>query len=388
MKLVKYLLLSLLVICLNACSVQAEQLRVITYNVESNPIERTNPRLVAEDLKLIPPADIWGLTEVGNANDAEIFTLAIARGNPNYQSILGTTGGSDRLQIIFNSQRLALIDSREIANIGGTRAPLVAKFRFLPNNQEFLFVVNHFNRVDADKRELQAQNLREWGRSQGLPIIAVGDYNFDFSISTQRGNQAFDIFLSDDTFVWLKPNCLSRGTCPTTGTQCNPRYDGILDFIFLGNQAQTWRGSSEIIFKDKPVCEKNNRGYSDHYPVKAEILITPVGTNITTNSVVIVGLLARPEEDESNNEAAIIGNYRSNPVNLQGWQLRDRAQTTWDLDELGILQPREKKEIKRNGQPMILNNNRDSVDLLNPQGEIIDSVTYSRAKLGEYIYFH
>lgn len=276
MKNFQYLLLILLVLGLNACSVKAEQLRVITYNVESNSLDNTNPRLVAEDIKLIPPADIWGLTEVGNENNAQVFTLAIGRGSSDYQSILGTTGRSDRLQIVYNSQRLHLIDSQEIADIGGTRAPLVAKFKFIPNNQEFLFVVNHFNRADTAKRELQAENFRNWGRSQKLPIIAVGDYNFDFSISSQRGNQAFNIFLSDNTFTWLKPSCLSRETCPKTGTQCNPRYDGILDFIFLGNQAQKWRGNSDILFENKPICESKNRGYSDHYPVEAEILIIPV----------------------------------------------------------------------------------------------------------------
>lgn len=36
---------------------------------------------------------------------------------------------------------------------------------------------------------------------------------------------------------------------------------------------------------------------------------------------------------------------------------------------------------------MALNNNGDKVDLRNPQGKIINSATYSRAKLGEYIYF-
>ncbi len=383
-----YLLLILLVLGLNACSVKAEKLRVITYNVESNSPDKTNPRLVAEDLKSIPPADIWGLTEVGNNLDAEVFTLAIGKGSSDYQSILGTTGGSDRLQIVFNSQRLQLIDSREIANIGGNRAPLVAKFKFKPNNQEFLFVVNHFNRADVAKRELQAENFRNWGRSQGLPIIAVGDYNFDFSLSNQKGNRALDIFLSDDTFIWLKPSCLSRGNCPKTGTQCNSKYDGILDFIFLGNKAQKWRGNSDILWINQPVCEKNNRGYSDHYPVAAEISITPVSNNLTNNSVVIIALLPHPEGEETINEAVIIGNYSNSAVDFKGWQLSDRAQTTWDLNELGILQPGEKKEIKRNGQKMTLNNNGDTINLLNSQGEIIDSLTYSQAKLGEYIYFH
>ena len=109
MKLLQYVLLGLILFCLNACSVRAEPLRVISYNLESNSPEKTNPRLVAEDLQLIPPADIWGLTEVGNENDASIFHNAISQGKSHYGSILGKTGGSDRLQIIYNTQGLKLI---------------------------------------------------------------------------------------------------------------------------------------------------------------------------------------------------------------------------------------------------------------------------------------
>jgi endonuclease/exonuclease/phosphatase family metal-dependent hydrolase len=277
MKLLQYLLIGLILLSLNTCSVAADPLKVITYNLESNSLKKTNPRLVAQDLQLIPPADIWGLTEVGNENDARIFHNAISQGKSHYGSILGKTGAGDRLQITFNTQRLKLINNQEIPNIGGTRAPLVAQFEFIPNQQEFLFVVNHFNRSDTDKRELQAENFRQWARSQQLPIIAVGDYNFDFSLSTQKGNQAYNIFTVDDTFTWLKPSCLTTNTCPSTGTQCNSRYDGILDFIFLGNQAQQWQGSSEILFIDQPVCQKNPRGYADHYPVAGEIHVSAVG---------------------------------------------------------------------------------------------------------------
>ena len=391
MKLLQYVLLGLILFCLNACSVRAEPLRVISYNLESNSPEKTNPRLVAEDLQLIPPADIWGLTEVGNENDASIFHNAISQGKSHYGSILGKTGGSDRLQIIYNTQGLKLIDNKEISNIGGTRAPLVAHFQFIPNQQEFVFVVNHFNRTDSDKRELQAEKFRQWARSQQLPIIAAGDYNFDFSLSTQAGNRAYNLFTADDTFTWLKPSCLTTNTCPRTGTQCNSRYDGLLDFIFLGNQAQQWQGRSEILFTDQPVCQKNPRGYSDHYPVAGEIYITPVESNQTKtntqNSLSIVALLPKPEGDETIAEAIMIANYSTSPINLTGWQLSDRAQTTWNLDELDMIEPGEKKEIKRNGQKMALNNNGDKIDLRNPQGKIIDSATYSRAQLGEYIYF-
>ncbi|WP_144052155.1 endonuclease [Gloeocapsa sp. PCC 73106] len=269
-KLLGCLLLGLSLLCLNACTWSGEQVSIVSYNVESDKIEDTDSLLVAQDIKLIKPADLWALSEVKNENDARIFDSVIGS---NYSSILGKTGASDRLQIIFNNKRLELIESRELANFGGTRAPLVAQFKLRANNREFLFMVNHFNRVNAEKRNIQAENLRQWTLAQKLPVIAAGDYNLDFSLKNRTGNKAFDILMSDDTFLWLEPLCLSQGNCPNTGTQCNPRYHAILDFILLGGSAKQWQGKSEILFKDQPVCEKESKGYADHYPVAAQIII-------------------------------------------------------------------------------------------------------------------
>lgn len=259
----------------------SEQLTVISYNVESDDIEDTDPRVVAEDIEQIGPADLWGLSEVKGEEDAEIFQSAISTSGVNYSSVLSDTGGLDRLQIVFNPQRLRLIQSQELSGFGGTRSPLVAQFEFLPNGQQFLFTVNHFNRRDPQKRELQARNLREWVQEQVLPVIAAGDYNFDVSPQTKQGNDAFNIFTEGDTFTWIEPQCLASGTCPPTGTQCDPRFDSILDFVFLSGAAKQWQGESQILFQDQPVCEIEKEGHSDHYPVAAQIAITSVTADIS-----------------------------------------------------------------------------------------------------------
>jgi len=69
-------------------------------------------------------------------------------------------------------------------NVGGNvRAPLVAQLRLKPAGPEFLFMVNHLYRSNTEWRHEQARLLNAWARSQTLPVIAVGDYNFDWDVS-------------------------------------------------------------------------------------------------------------------------------------------------------------------------------------------------------------
>lgn len=45
-------------------------------------------------------------------------------------------------------------------------------------------MVNHLYRSNNERRHAQAQGLNEWARSQTLPVIATGDYNFDWHFQT------------------------------------------------------------------------------------------------------------------------------------------------------------------------------------------------------------
>lgn len=284
-----------------------ERLTVISYNVESDDVDDTDPTKVAEDIQRIAGADVWGLSEVANQEAADIFTQAVTVPSSSYTSILGTTGSNDKLQLIFNRNRLRLISSEELNGSGGTREPLVGRFEFLPNGQEFLFMVNHFNRREAEKRQKQAQFVREWGKQQTLPIIAVGDYNFDVDPRNKSGNAAFEIFNQDDTFAWIEPQCLSTDTCPPTGSQCDPQYNSILDFVFVTGAAKQWQGESDLLFLEEEVCPKEESGYSDHRPVSATFRVnssseidggvTDTGSLPSDARVRIASLLPNPAGD-------------------------------------------------------------------------------------------
>lgn len=366
----------------------ADDLKIVTFNVESG--NDTEPNIVAEDMQAIPGVDLWGLSEVENQSAANKFLEAA--GGSDFGSILGTSGRSDRLQIIYNKSKLNKLNSSsmELNGIGGDRKPLVGEFEVISDGTKFLFVVNHFNRGSARKRQKQAQNFRDWTERQTLPVVAVGDYNFDFDISAMDGNPAFEIFFEKPVFSWARQTCLSSNTCPSTGTQCNECFDSLLDFVFLSGNAKKWSNQSEIIFIGSPFCDSDPKGASDHYPVQA--LLDLDGNfqpfqPIISKGPHIASLLPNPSGSDASNESITLLNTGTEVLSLDNWILRDKDLNTLKLDELGTLTPGERKNILRNGRDLSLNNRCETVELINPSGEIVDSVSYPRSNEDEQLDF-
>src|SRR5688572_4906859 len=80
---------------------------VIGWNLESGDID---PSVIAEQLASFEGIDLWGLSEV-LADDGETFEAGIEGGEAtNFESIIGTTGGGDRLQIVYDTGRFELLE--------------------------------------------------------------------------------------------------------------------------------------------------------------------------------------------------------------------------------------------------------------------------------------
>lgn len=247
----------------------AEELTIVGFNVESGDAD---PAVIAErHIAPLDGADLWGFSEVQNASWLSILKQGAAVGeNAEFQSVLGTTGGADRLAIVYNSDLLELVSHEELSQLsygGRARAALVAQFRLRQSGDEFLFMVNHLYRSRADLRHEQAGWLNAWAQQQTLPIVAVGDYNFDYHVV--RGDagdrdQGFDLLTAGHIFSWVRPQILSP-------TICNARYYSVLDFVFVANQAQTWPvTSSDILFTDAATAYcPDTPTTSDHRPVLA-----------------------------------------------------------------------------------------------------------------------
>ena len=255
--------------------VLAFELSVVSYNVESD--SDTDATAVAQDIQRIPQSHIWGLVEV-DTPDLEAYRAAIGQ---DFVLIPGNTGQysnrpDDRMAIIFDSDVLEQIgQTEELSAAGGSRHPLLARFRVKATGQEFWFVLNHLQRGREETRQAQADWLNKWAQGKAdnqVPpsIVLLGDYNFDVTPYTKRGNEAFDLFMQDGMFRWVEPGCLAANSCPLTGTGCHPQFNSILDFVFLAGPARRWSASSEILFKDDAdYCALEGQGGADHRPVRA-----------------------------------------------------------------------------------------------------------------------
>ena len=142
--------------------------------------------------------------------------------------------------------------------------PLRLLYFIESSGEEFIFMVNHLARGDANLRQRQASGLKSWAESQTLPIVAVGDYNFDYDIDEGLGNPAFDSLQVDNVWAWIRPERLNK-------TQFSSRFYSVLDFIFIANEPPNCTVDSSILTNGFPSQDDGRR--SDHRPVEARILI-------------------------------------------------------------------------------------------------------------------
>jgi endonuclease/exonuclease/phosphatase family metal-dependent hydrolase len=205
---------------------------------------------------------------------------------------LGTTGGGDRLLIVYDADRFELVQQFELHDInpqGRVRSPLVAHLKVAASGQELLFMVNHLFRTNDAARHEQARLLNAWAREQTLPVIAVGDYNYDWDVvqGETRHDQGFDEMTRDGVFVWVRPTML-------VNTQCSRQFNSVLDFIFAAGPAKAWQGTSEILERQPEYCPDTN-ATSDHRPVLATFTLS--GSSPQTGSR--AAILERIERIES-----------------------------------------------------------------------------------------
>jgi hypothetical protein len=205
------------------------ELSVLGWNSESGGAD---PDTVAARIAAFDGVDLWGLCEVQEDWEATFVAAAGVGEDAAFAGILGTTGGADRLLVIYDPARLTLLDHEELNEINPgnrVRSPLVARFRFEAADQEFLFVVNHLYRTRDDARLEQSRLLREWAGTADVPIIAVGDYNYDWRVDGGETDHdaGYDELVAGGTFVWVRPQILIP-------TQYSTSYaPAVLDFVFL-----------------------------------------------------------------------------------------------------------------------------------------------------------
>lgn len=99
----------------------------------------------------------------------------------------------------------------------------------------------------------------------------------------------------------------------------------------------------------------------------------------------MISLLPDPTGDDLSGERITFRNFGSDAIRLAGWQVRDLAGNIWELGGLVQLEPEEERDLLRNGQPMALNNNGDRVELVAPDGAVVQVFSYEGVDEGEVL---
>ncbi|QEG23094.1 endonuclease/exonuclease/phosphatase family protein [Mariniblastus fucicola] len=238
-------------------------LKFLSWNVES---EGSDPDTIVKELGELGRYDVIALTEV-LPTAATDFCSAFG---DDYNYLMSETGRSDRLMLIYNKQTLSFVRQFELHDINYKsryRSPLVGHFKDLLSGKEILVMVNHLARGKAEMRQMQATKLVEWARDQTMPVVALGDYNFDYEFATRKGNEAFRLFMKDSIWKWIEPIELIDTNWYDDPRQPDGKDDypgSMLDFGFVAGPAKDWTTSCKVIVRegDFPDDEKT----SDHRP--------------------------------------------------------------------------------------------------------------------------
>lgn len=250
----------------------SQSIRMLAWNIESNG---ANGDVIADQLSTLGRYDIYGFTEV-RPLDWPAIKASLGDGFVYFYS---KTGYDDRTAFAINKFRFDVLDQYEmeqhegyVLNPGNYRSPHVCELKDRATGTQFLLMLNHLARGKAAVRQRQAEGLREWAKTIEQPIVAIGDYNFDYVFATQKGNPAFDLFLADDVYQWVVPEPLIDSNWYDGDQDGEDDYPGsILDFAFVTGQAKSWRPVSRVIVREGDFPD--DLITSDHRPI--ELVLTP-----------------------------------------------------------------------------------------------------------------
>jgi hypothetical protein len=260
-----------------AVTASAQTVTVVGWNTESGD---AHPDTIAHHMGLhFGAVDVWGFTEIMAEWADALETGAEAATGADYARVVGTTGGADRMMILYNDDRFDLVATDELHHIntrGRVRAPLVVELVDVASGTPFTVMVNHLYRSDADARLEQSRQLNAWAEATGTAVIAVGDYNYDWE--TEGGDTdhdaGYDALVEAGIFEWVRPATLVRTQCSTRtrsdGTEyCY--YDSVLDFVFVAGDAKHWPATASIV--TWPGDLPDDELHPDHRPTMATFTI-------------------------------------------------------------------------------------------------------------------
>ena len=251
-------LLALLVIWANPIWAQApEEFRAIFWNMHSG---NSSASFLGDQMADKENIDFWGLSEVQNQAAVDAFVAALEAEHPDaeFVSKISEEGRSDRLAIIYRSDRLTAVPYSGNAtvddiddfffevdniNVGGTLRPALGIQLRAPSGQMVVALVNHWKccggSSNRERRKKQAIQMNSFAvQTPGIPIISGGDFNIPLN---GRGQM-------DDAFITLMQMWEYRE--PEQQDVGTFRSGSVLDAVFVANRVQGWESSTSILRRE------------------------------------------------------------------------------------------------------------------------------------------
>ena len=240
---------------------------ILAWNVESGG---SDPEIIANQLNEMTGYDVYCLSEVAEKN-FDRYTTALG---PTFHSANGRTGGNDRLQINFDSNRFELLETKELMkyrdhtlNNGSHRSPLYVRLLDKASSVQLIVMTNHLARGNAELRKEQAMGLREWARDQNVAVVNIGDFNMDFDFRTDGGNDAFPEIIRDNIFSWVRPvELIDTNWADRNNDGVDDYPDSMLDFAFVAGPAKDWNPVCRVIVNEGDFPDSTST--SDHRPIE------------------------------------------------------------------------------------------------------------------------
>lgn len=138
------------------------------------------------------------------------------------------------------------------------------------------------------------------------------------------------------------------------------------------------------------IPEEQYQNLTDHLPVVLILRTTTApGPPPPSGTLRIVAALPNPPGDDSQFEEVHLRNTGPSPLPLSGWRIMNgQGQQDWQLTaQDGVVAPGQVLIVVRRGRPMSLRNTGDTIVLVSPAGQTVDTKSYGQAQSGQLFQF-
>lgn len=272
------IILSFLLIITMLSPVQAQPIKVMTYNIRYDaPSDGVNqwPKRTQKVFGLIKKydPDVIGLQEVLHHQLTDLLQSLPAYTHIGVGRDDGKTGG-EYSAILFKKSRFKAMDQNtfwlsETPHTPGskswdaaiTRVASWGKFKDLKSNKDFLLINTHFDHIGVEARKKSASLLKQKAAeiAKDFPLVITGDFN------CTRDDGPYKTIMEPNDITLIDP-----APKDAPGTFCSFKVNSIpckaIDYIF---HSPEWSSKGYQVIQDN-----DGEHYpSDHLPVVVELSI-------------------------------------------------------------------------------------------------------------------